>query len=468
MREAARARGAARVPEAFVVWLWEHRHVAPTLVTTDGVPIQVIYPGRHGGSWGPDFRGALLAIAGEISRGDVEVHVSARDWLRHGHQRDPAYQGTVLHVVLEAEAGLACPRVDGSVVPTVALADALAAPRALLWRRWQSAPGCAPPLQPCRSAEEATALLDQAGMERFAERVDRYDADLDIVDARQALWAGLCDALGYMANRGPFRALADRVPAREAADIARLSGPDVSVAVLFGEAGLLPSQRGRLPLGIYTQAIEAHWSATGRRGPAQPLGWRWIGVRPANQPVRRVAAAAGIGGAAAPPLDERVLATLAREPISRAPRVLAGILRSPADGYWREHQDFAMPLSRPVALVGIARAREITVNVLLPWAAALARRRRDPVLLAAATTVYRCHPRLAVNAVSRHMERQLLGPEARAAVTTACRQQGLHHLFARWCDARDCAACVAGGGFASNPDIASADAAGGKTLETLW
>jgi hypothetical protein len=374
---------AARVPEAFVVWLWEHRHVAPTVATTDGVPVQIIYPGRRGGGWGPDFRGGLFAMAGQVVRGDVEVHVSARDWVRHGHQRDAAYQGTVLHVVLNVEPDIRCVRSDGSIVPTIAVADWVTASPAMLWRRWQNEPRCLPSIQPCRTVEEAGTLLDEAGMERFAARVDRYEADTEIVGSEQALWSGVCDALGYMENRAPFRSLADRLSAGEAQILAGRSDPDSLAAVLFGEAGLLPSQRGRLPFGAYAETIEAHWAASGRRGPAQPLGWRWIGVRPANQPVRRVAAAArilqtdGCGGTGRQ-LGERVLMVLSSEPAPRVPRMLARIVGRADEGYWREHQDFGVPLRRPAALVGEARDGGGTPSCSLPPRTPIAGIRSSP------------------------------------------------------------------------------------------
>ncbi len=258
----------AHVPEAFVVWLWEHRHTNPDLTTTDGIPLQVIYPGRRGSGWGPDLRGALLAIAGRVVRGDVEVHVTARDWARHGHARDSAYDGTVLHVVLEAEPGVVCYRSDGAAVPTVALQAAIAAPLPLLWRRWQQEPRCRPPVEPCRTPEEAAALLDEAGMERFATRVDRYEADIALVGAPQALWAGLCDALGYTANRTPFRALADRVPVQDLLSMRSAERPLRGQAVLFGAAGLLPHQRGRLPLDGYARALLREWELD-RRAPRE-------------------------------------------------------------------------------------------------------------------------------------------------------------------------------------------------------
>ena len=70
---------------------------AGALVTTDGEPLQVIYPGRRSGAGGPDFRGAILSdAAGRVRPGDVEVHLRSRDWITHGHRADPAYNAVPL------------------------------------------------------------------------------------------------------------------------------------------------------------------------------------------------------------------------------------------------------------------------------------------------------------------------------------------------------------------------------------
>ena len=114
-----------RIPEAFVVWLWEHRQLDAPLQTDGGQRLQVIYPGRRTGSWGPDFRGALLAFRGVLAHGDVEVHIRARDWHVHGHGSDPAYANTVLHVVFNGEPALPTVGVDGAVIPTIAIWRAL-------------------------------------------------------------------------------------------------------------------------------------------------------------------------------------------------------------------------------------------------------------------------------------------------------------------------------------------------------
>ena len=102
-----------------MAWLWERRLYRPGLRTTDGRAVQVIYPGWRWGSWGPDFRAALLTIDGALTRGDVEIHVRARDWDRHGHATDPAYDAVVLQVVHELDDAPPATRHDGVAVPSV-------------------------------------------------------------------------------------------------------------------------------------------------------------------------------------------------------------------------------------------------------------------------------------------------------------------------------------------------------------
>ena len=141
---------------------------------------------------------------------------------------------------------------------------------------------------PCRTPEEATAVLERAGMARFAAKAARFEADFTCVDPPQALWTALFEALGYSANVRPFRRLADRVPLAEARAAAG-RGPAALTALLLGEAGLLPHQRGRFALDDYGEGLEQLWWATDRYGPIAPLEWRLVGVRPGNGPIRRIA-----------------------------------------------------------------------------------------------------------------------------------------------------------------------------------
>lgn len=68
--------------------------------TTEGETIEVLDPGKWNRLGGPDFLGARLRLGGRVLTGDVEVHFHAADWEAHGHSRNVAYSGVILHVVL--------------------------------------------------------------------------------------------------------------------------------------------------------------------------------------------------------------------------------------------------------------------------------------------------------------------------------------------------------------------------------
>ena len=85
--------------EQLLHYVWRHRiYPLRPLQTTDGQPLEVIDPGLPHTDAGPDFFNAKVKLGGTLWAGDVEVHDRASDWLRHGHDRDRAYDRVVLHV----------------------------------------------------------------------------------------------------------------------------------------------------------------------------------------------------------------------------------------------------------------------------------------------------------------------------------------------------------------------------------
>jgi hypothetical protein len=88
--------------------------------------------------------------------------------------------------------------------------------------------------------------------------------------------------------------------------------------------------------------------------------------------------------------------------------------------------------------VSVSRARIMAANVVFPFAAALAIQTDNAALAECARAAYLELPGLPSNQVTREMMRQLglaKGPTGAAA------QQGLHHLWADWCQAKDCERC---------------------------
>ena len=109
------------VAETDLVAVWEGQLLARrSLRTEDGRPLRVIYRGLPAaGGPGPDFRDAVVATPEGPRRGDVELHVRASDFRRHGHHENPAYGGVVLHVVFEAEGEVVTALPGGAMAPVL-------------------------------------------------------------------------------------------------------------------------------------------------------------------------------------------------------------------------------------------------------------------------------------------------------------------------------------------------------------
>ena len=73
-------------------------------LTTGGEQLNALHPGLHNTDAGPDFFQATVEIGGVRWVGNVEIHVRASDWFRHGHQNDPKYRSVILHVVYVPDA----------------------------------------------------------------------------------------------------------------------------------------------------------------------------------------------------------------------------------------------------------------------------------------------------------------------------------------------------------------------------
>ena len=71
-------------------YIWQHRlYRNSDMVTNDGLKVRVIDPGLLNTDAGPDFFNAKIEIDGHLWAGNVELHVRATDWKRHGHAPCP-------------------------------------------------------------------------------------------------------------------------------------------------------------------------------------------------------------------------------------------------------------------------------------------------------------------------------------------------------------------------------------------
>lgn len=449
-----------RPSEESVCQLWTSQRLpSDQLVLVDGTAIHCVYRGRRHRGGGPDFVDVLLAFDGiDLRRGDVEIHVRSTDWFTHRHHLDHAYDRVILHVVLHHD-GTMARNASGQVIPTLALADQLSFSPAIL--DGVGLEQTSLEFEPCRRVWHRgdgylAMVLDRAGQRRLIERANRLEADIATVGQQQALYAAFLEALGYSNNRQPFRQLAVSLPWNELESYLLSQSIAeriiVAQALIFGVAGRLPSQQGITSLpaedGAYVDRLEATWKghASGWEGLSSGAIWRGGGQRLTNHPARRLAAAAHYLACIAPlGLLTSLESLTSRTPAQRLSAALRQhlIATSTADSYWAMHYDFGRSLATPHPhLIGSSRAADIVVNVILPFLLAKANAglgsSAQPVIEA-----YRLHPKLSNNEITRLMA-GLLGDSATRMLDSAQRQQGLQHIYQRFCRDQRCEECSLG------------------------
>ncbi len=418
------------IPEKALARLWQKRAARQReFRTSAGRRVRVLYPGRPGTAAGPDFRDALLEVEGlGLVQGDVELHVRQQDWYVHGHDGDPNYNGVVLHAALETDTGAGARPTNlrsGHQAPVISLADLLEEASkgadefqvdggqaageglwALLEARGWSRPN---------DADGMAQLLDAAGDARFLARAAVF-ADLNGQQSPpQNLYEGLMEGLGYRANRQPFVKLAQVAPWRLLASEALARPAAQRVGLIEGRlmelSGLAETRGGR---GSGTRPIPGY----GR--PLLGEEWHTFRVRPTNHPLRRIAGAARLLG--------RCLLNVAQGPDSTVDPLVAALAESVANGKPAEVARFLTVKAETgdgAALVGSGRARDLAVNVVLPFCHAWSGGGDSST---GALALYRKFPKLQANEITREMAERLMPPEWAGVANCARRQQGLIHL----------------------------------------
>jgi hypothetical protein len=445
-------------PESRVVAIWQNQLPGRTdLVTEEGEPIKIIYPGRINDDRGADLLDAVISTRQGLIRGDIEVHVKSSSWWAHRHHRDSSYNRVILHVVFWCDTKEATTLQNGQKVPTLALHKYMEN-RTDQNANWVYSLANWP--MPCRNAVNRWnvgvmgELLDTAGEARFLSKAANFQAALAGTEASQSLYQGIMGALGYTKNKYSLVELAHRMPLHRLESVAsgKVSDADCLAgqqALLLGTAGLLPSQRSN-QYGTYqrddewVEKLERVWASSRQTETMSEDDWHLFKVRPSNFPTRRIAAMSYLllryreKG-----MLEELVDKLDGAPVDTGYRGLERALRVTTDGYWAHHLDLGLPSRMSIpALLGDGRAADIIVNILLPFAVAWAGLTAQPELAIKAFDLYRHYPRLAVNTVERHMRNQL--GVNKYLVNSAQRQQGLIHVYKTLCSQGKCDSCPIG------------------------
>ncbi len=214
--------------EATLVQTWLSFRPGTRLSDTSGWPLLIVDPGQRNHYDGPDILNATLFYRGTICTGDIECHLNAESWFQHGHDRDRAYAGVILHVVQTRPTG------NSPQLPHVVLS-----PLASREDR-------------CMPFPDLAEILT-AGAKRWQAKVASYRYSAHHIADRM-----IKDSIPLFATKG------------NAAGFFRL----YEALAMKEFAGL---------------SAQAQWETLNRLTRDLDLHWRSAGIRPAARPIRRLA-----------------------------------------------------------------------------------------------------------------------------------------------------------------------------------
>ena len=396
------------------------------LQTTTGEPVEVIDAGLPNTNAGPDFFNAKLKIGGTLWVGNIEVHTLASDWMRHGHDKDAAYDNVILHVAETVDCEVF--RANGVPVPQLQL------PCPDPVRQRYDELSHAEIYPPCYSILSSLPKLTVHSW-LSALQVERFEQKARVIATRlercnnhweDVFFITLARNFGFGLNGDAFEAWASRLPFR-AIDKHRDDLFQIE-AFFFGQAGLLDEELPDAD-GYYLKLQKEFRYLQHKFELSVPMTatqWRFLRLRPGNFPHVRLAQLANLY------YKERSLFSRIMEADTlEAVRKLLTVTTSP---YWEEHFNFRKVSSSREKQVGKNAQNLIIINTVIPFLYAYGLHKADELLCERATGFLE-----SLKAEDNHIIRHWSG--AGLPVSTAADSQALLQLQKEYCDKKDCLRC---------------------------
>ena len=394
------------MPEIVLHYIWEHCLWAGMAQrTTDGRKVEILSVGEHNRDAGPDYSHARVLIDDKEWVGNIEIHVSSSDWIKHRHHLDKAYDNVILHVVRTADKPVYNTR--GELVPQCELqypgdTDYLSGLFAAA-KQMDSAVariGCAEQL-----LHDPGLLTDGWRKTLLRKRLECKRASimrlLEITKGswEHALYISLARNFGFHTNSLPFEQLAINTPLsylqKHRNSLFQLT------ALLMGQAGLIDEQTMQKEYDF----LRIKFDLT----PMDSTIWKHARLRPQNSPELRI----------------RQFAQL----LYQSENLLSKILDS--DDLNTLHQLFA------VDKMGGSSIDILLINTVIPYKYAYALHRNNPLEAEQAMALMEL---IAPENNTIIRQWRVLGQAVRNAADT----QALLHLYQNYCQHHECINCEVG------------------------
>ncbi len=342
--------------ERLLHYVWKYKlYNASELVTTDGVPIQVLDPGVLNTDAGPDFFNAKIKVDNTVWAGSVEIHDKASDWFRHHHDKDKGYDSVILHVTRNNDATVF--RTNGEPLPQLILTVPEAVEKNINWLLQREAD------LPCLSyISEMESIHICAWLNALTEeRLQRKTNDIITLleqynnDWNEVFYITLTRNFGFGVNSDAFEWLAKSLPFH-CIQKQRNSQSQVE-AMLFGQAGMLEYPGSC----AYYRLLQREYRFLRHKFGLKPLNgslFKNLRVRPGNFPYERLAQLSAIWTS----YDTIFSAVLEAGTI----REIKNLLHLAPSEYWKTHCHFRHISPPKEKKLGEDSLNIILINTVIP------------------------------------------------------------------------------------------------------
>lgn len=342
--------------EDLLQFIWQYKLFDHSqLLTVSKLPIEILNPGELNKDSGPDFFNAKIKIGNIILAGNVEIHVNANDWHKHGHQNDAAYKNIILHVVYKNDSK-----------PSVENCEVLELKKHIshdLIKKYESLVNSKKTLACSGQIGKIEFIkiqnwLNRMLIERLEKKTEYIQQQFEQCknDYTQTFYITLAKNFGFKTNAEPFENLARHLPLnlllKHADNLFQLE------ALLFGTAGLLEKSY----TDKYLQRLQNEFEFLKNKYGLVPLNpgvWKFMRMRPANFPSVRLWQMAKL---------IQCSPNLFSEPQQfNSIKKLSQALQHEAEGYWQNHFNPGGKPQQKIGAMGMQSVENILINTLAPF-----------------------------------------------------------------------------------------------------
>jgi len=473
--------------------IWIKQSFTSALQTQSGDVISVLNVGElNSDSSGPDFKNARIRIGYLVYVGDIEIDSEYSNWKSHGHNIDAKYNKVILHVsLINKNNHHYIYTKDGRKVPNITLSKFV---KKEFYEKVnaevQKKNDNVSKLLKCSAVSDALEMskkreyVAKLGVERFSKKCNRtyerlkelaYLSELNIKEPtikyslrpefkkrefssedfrektlwQQLLYEELFEALGYTQNKQIMLKLSRAVNIDFVKNNINNKESESIDSIFFNVAGLIPKVKS-LPkeeVSEYTLKLANEWERIGATYDGERFDetdWHFFRIRPQNFPTVRIAGGIKYLDMI---LNQNLIGTIITkiEEIRKIP-ILINSIRSlliiRSSGFWKNHYIFDQQSKTEIKyFVGVSRADEIFVNVLLPFFMVYFDAFGKKELSKKVLKIYNEYEQRGDNKITREVAKSL---QITPLLKNTIYGQGMIELYRSYCSKSKCLECEIG------------------------